>query len=47
MDYYGVVFAHIPSVGLMRKTPRVWIQNGETRARGVAKTLAPSLCVIH
>ena len=39
LDYYGVVFAHLATgVGLMRKSPRGWIQIGESRTRGVART---------
>ena len=38
LDYYGVVFAHLATgVGLMRKSPRGWIQIGESHTRGVAR----------
>ena len=38
LDYYGVVFAHLATgVGLMRKSPRGWVQIGESRTRGVAR----------
>ena len=37
-DYYGVVFAHLAAgCGLKWKTPRGWIQIGESRTRGVAR----------
>ena len=37
-DYYGVVFAHLATgVGIMRKSPRGWIQIGESRTWGVAR----------